>query len=328
MPIAIITCTEFPIAEQDMAFRDALRASVLRDSPSFVSDSDDPVIDIVPWSTPRVDWARYDISIISTPWDYVIQRERFFGWLETIQEHTRVLNPPDVIRTNAQKRYLLDMEAKGVPIIPTAIVERGDSTTDPMDIASKHAWDDFVIKPEVGAGASGLLRVVAPTAHHSDTAPPETQWSDPVLDSGITTDPARARAHLLKICADTPALIQPYLSNVREGEISLIYFDGAFSHSVRKTPKEGDIRVQHEYGGQYTRHTPSDAERQLGELALKAGDADQLPYCRVDCIHDAQGNPRLIELELFEPQLFTDFDPAAAQRRADAIMAAAERATH
>lgn len=325
MPIAIVTCSEFPIADQDMALRDALRDQILSTKPDFIENPNDPLVDIVPWNMPRVDWSRYDATVISTPWDYVHQRESFFTWLDNIEQHTTVLNPPEVIRRNAHKRYLLDMQAKRVPIIPTTLVEQTDSNTDPFDIANQNNWNDFIIKPEVGAGASGLLRVIL--NNDSESPIQEQTWTDDPhapnpLDSGITTSPDRARAHLTRILTQTPALIQPYLQGVEQGETSLIYFNGEFSHAVRKTPKETDIRVQHEFGGSYKRHTPTDAELTLATAAINAESAQHLPYCRVDCIESNNAQPLLIELELFEPQLFTDHNTNASDARARAILTA------
>ena len=321
MPIAIVTCTEFPIADQDMAFRDALRAAVRADPDAPVEDRDAPVIDIVPWTMHRVDWSRYDAAVVSTTWDYVDDRDRFFAWLDNAEAATTVLNPPEVIRRNARKRYLLDVAAAGVPSIPTTLVEQGDADADPIDIAAQHGWTDFVIKPEMGAGASGLLRVILEANPHA--APIDDQaWGGTTFDSGVTSSQTDARTHLKNLLASGDALVQPYLPGVERGEISLIYFAGACSHAVRKTPREGDIRVQHEYGGRYSRHEPTEAELAVAEAALDAENARNLPYARVDCIAGADGEPLLIELELFEPQLFTTHDQHSAQRRAEATLGA------
>jgi O-ureido-D-serine cyclo-ligase len=45
-----------------------------------------------------------------------------------------------------------------------------------------------------------------------------------------------------------------------------------------------------------------------------------LLYARVDLIHDDDGSPRVLELELTEPSLFFDHAPGSAERFARAII--------
>jgi glutathione synthase/RimK-type ligase-like ATP-grasp enzyme len=143
-----------------------------------------------------------------------------------------------------------------------------------------------VIKPAVSVAAIGAVRAAAA----SETA----------------------AAHLRGLVESGDALIQPFEPGVAEGEVSLMYFGGDYSHAVRKIPADGDYRVQVFYGGLVEPHVAADAERQVAEAALAAVPAE-LAYARVDLVPTSRG-PVLMELELIEPQLFLDEpgEPAAA----------------
>src|SRR5439155_2439462 len=96
----------------------------------------------------------------------------------------------------------LELARRDVPVVPTTVVERGDS----IEIHGR-----TVIKPEVGAGSLDA-RVFAP-------------GEDP-------------RAHLAQIHTRCAALVQPYVQSVHDyGERSMIWIDGELTHAIRKTPR-------------------------------------------------------------------------------------------
>jgi hypothetical protein len=97
----------------------------------------------------------------------------------------------------------------------------------------------------------------------------------------------------------------------------MVFFQGAFSHSVLKVPSEGDFRVQKEYGGtsqalQAPPRVLAAAEGVLTEIG------DPWLYARVDLV-DSPTGVRLMELEMLEPDLFLRHNPAAPERFAKAI---------
>ena len=91
------------------------------------------------------------------------------GWL---------INPPDVIRWNADKRYLADLAAEAVPIAPTVFVAPGEPAPTVAADAGVH-----VVKPSVGAGSSGARRcapdeIAAHVASMSASAPATSSRTD------------------------------------------------------------------------------------------------------------------------------------------------------
>jgi len=245
------------------------------------------------WDDPAVDWSAYDLVVPRTTWNYTERYPDFLAWAEAVGAVSRLVNPLSVIRWNTDKSYLA---ALPVPQAPTRFLPAGQRP----DLA---AWMDALgvrqalLKPVVGAGGYGSLR-----------------FSRSTVEAG--------EEHVARAPVDQ--LLQPYLPSVeRFGEVSAIYFGGAFSHAVRKRPVPGSYLVQGEHGASDGPHVLSPAERALCEQTLAAAAArwpEPLAYARVDLLHDEAGAPLCNELELVEPSLFFRHDPASADRFAAVLM--------
>ena len=245
------------------------------------------------WSDPALDWLAYDALVIRSPWDYFIRLAEFRAWLDArIASGVRMCNAAAILDWNFDKRYLQDLAAAGVSLVPTVVVPRGGSP-DIAALAATRGWDDVVVKPTISGGAYQTHRF-------------------------RLADADRYRDELARTLADRGLLVQPFLPEiVSDGELSLLFFDGEFSHAVRKRPRVGDYRVQFQYGGT---NEPVEARPEwiAGARACIAA-APALPvYARVDgVIHDGQF--LLMELEVFEPLMFLAQHPLAAGRFARAI---------
>ena len=248
----------------------------------------------VAWDDPAVDWRRFDAAVMRRAWNYHLEHERFDGWLRAMEAAgVRLWNSPALLRWNADKRYLLELAARGVPIAHTRVVEAGDGGS--LDAVLESAgWLDAVVKPVVSASAHDTWRVQRPATAEQE---------------------GRFRAQR----AERAQLVQRFIPQVQqEGEWSLVFFGGAFSHAVMKRPAAGDFRVQHKHGGTSERRDPSpellnDARAILSRVPFRT------LYARVDGCAMA-GRLMLMELELLEPSVFLHADPSAAGRFADAIV--------
>jgi glutathione synthase/RimK-type ligase-like ATP-grasp enzyme len=277
--------------------------------PSFVTEVDLPLTAALRtrgatvhhpvWHDPQVDWDAYDVAVVRTTWDYPARRDEFVDWAARAGEATRLWNPADVLRWNTHKSYLLELEERGAPVVPTAWLGAGDRVV-LAELLATRAWRRAVIKPAVAAGSDGLLRV----------------------DVDADDDPgAAAQAHLDGLLAAGDVMVQPYLPSVEQrGELSVIVVDGAVTHAVRKIPPGGEFRVQEEFGGRYAVE-PVNAE--VASLARWIVDATgaQLLVARVDLLEDDTGTLQLAELEATEPDLYLGVVPEAAGPLADAIVA-------
>ena len=250
-------------------------------------------VEVIPWTTPTPDWHRFDAVVIRSTWDYHRQLGRFLDVLGAIEQGgARLFNPADVCRWNAEKTYLRDLEQAGIPVVPTDWLSR----LTPAALAecfARHGAGRLVVKPTVGASAE-------------DTFP-------------LSRDDEPGWAEALRAFADRPVMVQPFVDSIaNEGEYSLFYFGGEFSHAIRKVPRVGDFRVQEEYGGRLESVTPPEELRATGERAARFA-GEELLYARADLVRLEDGALAVMELELIEPSLYFAFDEASPGRFAAAL---------
>lgn len=233
----------------------------------------------IDWRAPLADFQGFDVALIGTPWDYQDHRAAFLAKLAAIAAlGVPVCNAPDVVRWNIDKGYLAQLAERGVATIPTLLLDnpgRAEILAAFDHFAEYGDCDRVIAKRRVGAGAEGQF-------DFTRDAPPPPGWQ---------------MGHA--------ALVQPFLpAIVEEGEHSLIFIDGAFSHGLIKRPAAGDYRVQSLYGGWDTAATPDPADLAAAEAVL-AGLPFAAPlYARIDLVRGPQGNLLLMEAELIEPFLY------------------------
>lgn len=255
-------------------------------------------VDTIPWNAAGIDWAGFEAVVVRSTWDYHRHVDAFFETLERIQDAgPRVFNDIDIMRWNADKHYLADLAELGVSVVPTLYgraLERGDMAHFSEILESDH----LVVKPVRGANAEGAFRIEA-----------SGPLSETILDH-YRTD------HFM---------VQPFVSSIQdEGEVSLFYFGGKYSHAIRKTPRRGDFRVQEEHGGTIAAWTPETNARAAGEMVMGALN-ERWPdrftlYARVDLVRDPRaGEWMLMELEIIEPSMYYRMDDGAASRFVDAF---------
>jgi glutathione synthase/RimK-type ligase-like ATP-grasp enzyme len=246
------------------------------------------------WSDSSVDWTAFDAVVIRSCWDYHLRHDDFLAWVARL-EHAGVAlwNPPAVIRWNAEKGYLRQLDERGVRIVPTRWIERGSAGT-LHDVLHDAGWDAAVVKPAISASAHETWRTSRDAAEH---------------------DEARFRA----LVGRGRVLVQPFMDEVvASGEWSLVFIGGEFSHAMLKRARSGDFRVQSEHGGSASRGDPGASIVEQARRALHAGASDSL-YERVDgCVVD--GEFVLMELELIEPLLYLAEHPDAPARFASALV--------
>ena len=263
------------------------------------------------WTDPHVAWKRYDGLVVRSCWDYHLAPDRFLSWLGAVEAGgTAVWNPPDLIRWNTDKRYLDDLARAGIGVVPTHRLSRTDAGR--LDaFLDGIEWPEVVMKPAVSASAFRTRRV---SLGRDGLARERGGRESPARDRGNGDGAREAAAHILD---HGDLLVQPFLPVVeREGEWSLVFFDGCYSHAVLKRPASGDFRVQGEWGGR--EQTAGPPVHVLEAAARAATTRGRALYARVDgVVHE--GVFLVMELELIEPVLFFANEPAAPARFADAI---------
>ncbi len=255
-------------------------------------------VEHVPWRS-VVDWGAFEAVVIRSPWDYQEHPDAFLEVLDEIDAATLLLNGVRTVRWNLRKTYLKELEAAGVPIVPTVWRERLAPGGLPGLFDAVQA-EEIVVKPVVGANASGAFRLTRAS----------------LSDAGLV---ARAEAHY----AGEALMAQPFVpAVVAEGEFSVFAFGGAVSHAILKTPKPLDFRVQEEHGGIITAITPEPALLAAAQAALdasKAATGEAPLYARADLVRTPAGGFWTMEVELIEPALYFRMDADAPEAFARAF---------
>ena len=244
--------------------------------------------DVVSWDEDR-DWGAYELVVVRTPWDYFDRVTQFLDWAARVERETSLVNPADVLRWNSHKGYLAEFTAKSVPTVPTRLVP--GPSTDVADQIREVPWEEIVVKPAVDGGARHAWR-------------------------GLRDDPSLSRV-AERLTDHGDVVVQPFVPAIVDGERSLVFLGGRFSHAVRKVPKAGDYRSQRHLGGREVDHEPDSAELQVA-LAAMAAAPGRLTYARVDLV-DWEGAPVLIELEVIEPDLFLRDVPERVDRFVEVV---------
>lgn len=246
------------------------------------------------WNDPQVEWTAFDAVLIRTIWDYFEHYAAFRAWLDMLDRlEVITINDANTLRWNSDKRYLLDLEQQGVPVIPTHIAQ-GSGLQDALSSMSGH---DVVIKPTISGGAWHTVRGKVGTAD---------------LQEAIERLPKKL-----------DYLVQPFVREIASsGEWSLMFFDNTYSHAVLKRPTAGDYRVQEQHGGITSQATPDASIVQAASKTLAATAAlghCELAYARVDGVV-VNGQFLVMELEVIEPSLFLTGRQEAAERFAQHLV--------
>lgn len=236
----------------------------------------------VRWMDP-IDWTRFAAVLVNCAWDYQDNHEAFLSMLDRIAAlGVPVFNTPATVRWNIRKTYLRELEAKGIPIIPTLWPEA--PTAAHIATAMEQFGADVILKRQVGGGARAQVRY---TRDNLPAPGPEANQS----------------------VMDRPGMIQPMIPAIAtEGEFSFLFIDGAFSHCVLKRPRSGDYRIQAAYGGASQAIDPAPKDRASAQRVLDILTFTPL-YARVDMVRGEQGDLLLMELEVLEPFLFPEDGP-------------------
>lgn len=290
MRVAIVTCAAYP----DLSPSDALYRAAL--------ERLDVVVETVPWNgeplATRAALRRADAAVLRAPWDYPQHLPAFLRWLAACAD-IRLLNPPALVRWNADKRYLSDLDRAGVPIPPLRVLP-ADACMDDLRAALASLETDLaVIKPVWGGSGCGVGLV------SSDT-----------LEDGLR--------HTRMEAPGCPLIVQAFAPEILEtGELSLVFVGGTFAHAVRKRPANGEFRVNTRYAPRAPeRIVPSARVRGGAEAVLRALPVDAPPlYARIDGLECAEGF-LCLEAEVIDPALFFFLAPESADLMARATVAA------
>lgn len=285
MKLAIVTCKQFP-------------QGVKEDEPLFKALEQQKIgFHIHSWDA-AIDWSTFDACLLRSVWDYHHRTAEFNQWLSSVALQTQVLNSPEVVRWNQNKKYLSELAAFGIKIAPTSWLSHNKPFDLSLLLHQQPAATCF-LKPVVGADSSDTLRF-----------------------ENNSVGLEQAQKHLDQLLPHQEMMLQPYVRSVETfGETSAIYFAGKLSHAVRKIPVKGDYRVQDTFGASDIAYTLNPVERSLSEACLQflSNKFGAILYARFDFLHGDDGSIYLNEAELIEPSLFFHHKDVAASQLVHAM---------
>jgi len=246
---------------------------------------------VAPWDGPREAFAGADAVVLRSTWGYYRALDQFRAWTEAVAAATRLFNPIALVRWNLRKDYVGKLAAAGIRVPRSHVVACEAQAID--KVLADAGWDQAVVKPASGASGYSVELVKRATL---------------LKQVAGLSDEARAAG----------VVVQEFLPEIAEGELSMVYFDGAFSHAIRKRPPPGEFRSNARYGPTRNAETPPREVTEQGAACLTALPERPL-YARVDGVV-RDGQLIVIEVEVLEPALFMEFDPPSAERFAEATL--------
>lgn len=249
------------------------------------------------WDDENFDWSATRSAVIRSTWNYSSNIDSFKNWLDTASEKCCLINNKELVMWNLDKKYLFDLNSVGVEIPRTHIIER-DKHFDPAAWNKKLKANGIVVKPTVSAGARDTYLFKEPFS---------TDNLEIVEDAILNQE----------------MIVQPFMESIVTcGEISMVFINGKYIHSMIKTPGSNDFRVQEYHGGSLNDYEPNNKELEFGERVLEAcrkikGDP---VYARIDYCYDNDGNMLLMELEAIEPQLWFPNSAAAVDNFVEGVI--------
>ena len=245
------------------------------------------------WNDSIFDWETTRSILFRSTWDYFDKFELFKKWFNKTKNKCLMINSTETIEWNIDKHYLLDLQEHQIPIPNSEFIKRG-SSIDLSLLMQKKNWNEIVVKPTISGAAKNTYRLK----------------EEEIIQFGPTWE---------KLIYKEDFIVQEFQNNViSEGEVAMIVIGGKFTHAVLKKAKEGDFRVQDDFGGSIAIYNPSEEMVKLAEKCTRI--LTPIPsYARVDIIRDNLGELAVSELELIEPELWFRLNPNAAQKLAQHV---------
>lgn len=246
------------------------------------------------WADPDFDWSSTTAVLFRTTWDYFDRMDEFTQWMTNTSTKTNFINTANLINWNIDKHYLGTLGQKHIRTVPTRFIPRSSGLT-LEELYRMTGWQSAVVKPTIGGAA-----------RHTHS---------------ITNENLHIISNKLKpLMEKEDFMLQPFQHSVPEkGEWSFIVFGDRYSHAVLKKAKEGDFRVQDDFGGTVHPHIATQKEIDF-VLEVVAACPEEPAYARIDIIVDNDGSLAVSELELIEPELWFRHKPEAADLLAEEVL--------
>ena len=274
---------------------DAYISNVLREDELVINALEGKDLSVIKkdWNDPNFNWNNTRSVLFRSTWDYFDNFEQFKKWFDKTRNTCLMINSSETIEWNLDKHYLLDLQKHQIPIPNSEFIKRGSSVDLSLLMQEKN-WNEIVVKPTISGAAKNTYRLKKEDINQFDST-----WK--------------------KLIYQEDFIVQEFQNNViKKGEVAMMVIGGKYTHAVLKKAKEGDFRVQDDFGGSIAKYSPSEKMVKLAEKCT--GILSAIPsYARVDIIWDNSGDLAVSELELIEPELWFRLNPNAAQKLAEHV---------
>ena len=274
---------------------DAYISNVLREDELVINALEGKDLSVIKkdWNDPNFNWNNTRSVLFRSTWDYFDNFEQFKKWFDKTRNTCLMINSSETIEWNLDKHYLLDLQKHQIPIPNSEFIKRG-SSVDLSFLMQEKNWNEIVVKPTISGAAKNTYRLKKEDINQFDST-----WK--------------------KLIYQEDFIVQEFQNNViKKGEVAMMVIGGKYTHAVLKKAKEGDFRVQDDFGGSIAKYSPSEKMVKLAEKCT--GILSAIPsYARVDIIWDNSGDLAVSELELIEPELWFRLNPDAAQKLAEHV---------
>lgn len=274
---------------------DAYISNVLREDELVINALEGKDLSVIKkdWNDPNFNWNTTRSVLFRSTWDYFDNFEQFKKWFDKTRNTCLMINSSETIEWNLDKHYLLDLQKHQIPIPNSEFIKRG-SSVDLSLLMQEKKWNEIVVKPTISGAAKNTYRLKKEDINQFDST-----WK--------------------KLIYQEDFIVQEFQNNViKKGEVAVMVIGGKYTHAVLKKAKEGDFRVQDDFGGSIAKYSPSEKMVKLAEQCTRI--ISPIPsYARVDIIWDNSGDLAVSELELIEPELWFRLDPNAAHKLAEHV---------
>ena len=206
--------------------------------------------------TPAEEFARADLVLPICFWDHQGALLHFLRWVDEVETAGgNLINPPDILRWNFRKTYLLELLQAGLSVPPTSHVT--DINPQKVErVMRSENWPSVVVKPVIGQDGHEIVK----------------------LRIG-----QRANWPSLRFPGQE-ALVQVFQPDITEfGETTLTFFEGKFSHAVQRHLRAGEWRANRQFEARAEAITVSEAVIQQARRYLSVVPGNPV-YARADGI--------------------------------------------
>jgi len=106
----------------------------------------------VVWTEIKPDSLACDLLLVRSVWDYHLRPQDFMRWIDAAGSRMPVLNPPEMIRWNMDKRYLRQIETAGFRVPKTVFLNEGREAA-LAEVMHSGGFGEAVVKPTISASA-------------------------------------------------------------------------------------------------------------------------------------------------------------------------------